>query len=70
MAAHDSTALLERAYHMNRKPWTAEEISLLGTMSDTDLESVINRSRTCIHACRNAIGVDAFGYHTWSKSEL
>ena len=51
------------------RPWTDEEISLIGTASDYEVGRKLGRPQSCIHAKRLRLGIPSFIVR-WSKAEL
>ena len=61
------------ATRQNKTPWTAEEIALLGTMTDGKLADQIRRPRTTVMMKRRKLGIPAFTPQVstiWSAAQL
>lgn len=54
------------------RPWTIDEIKLLGTMQDADLAAKLGRTRTAVGNQRCERGIPAFSYRSrpWVTSEI
>ena len=57
---------------MPRRPWTAEELALLGTDTDAAVARRIGRTQTAVYMQRRKLGLAPGIPHTrtWTKAEL